>query len=582
MKVFIKYVLKSMTEKKGRFFLLIAAISISTALLTASMGIIDIILDSLAKPMIEANENKDIIIHSTDESSVFYSDKGINASGIDKNSVLKELYIDGQIIENLNTEDEVMHKVAVRGRNMQDVNDDIIVKGNLKDFKGESCIISDRTAKKKNLKIGDSLEIIIGGMTKKLKIKAISGPSGVFYSDTDVSFTVLIPYEYLSKDFKEEGKYNLILANTSEETVEEGIDKFNNNNTLFTAEQLSDKDTVKEQLSGFTSILYVMLIVVAAMSAIIIYSSFRLIITERLSTIGTFLSQGSTVGKVKFILYLESFFYGMIGALFGNALGILGLNIINRLVSPLKDYGIFSKVDIKPIYLIAGTLFAVTLSIVSAFFPIRKISKLQIKNIILNDVRISKSIGWRKFIIGATILGVSIVIYLAAQSKLGLYSALLMIASLSGIILAYPKLIDILSKWLFRILRGKSRNVLYAINNLRTSKILLGNISLIIISLTSIIIITSMGKSMIDIVTQSYTDMIFDIEISNISTIREYSEETTADYLVRELKKRGVDEREINLMSDQFGEITNPNTNKTMSIFVIVNIGVWIYTCNKY
>ena len=582
MKVFFKYVLRSMIEKKGRFILLLLAIALSTALLVISTGLIDIILSSFVTPQLEAYENKDIVISSTDKSANFFSDEGINNDGIDQDSILKEINIGGMIADQVDTEDETMLNISIRARDSQYVNKDAITQGNLDNFQNQTCIISERVAKNRNLKIGDTLDIIIGGVTKSIKITAVSGNVGVFYNDSGKAFTIILPYEYLSKDMDAVGKYNVIFANSSESTIQVGVDKFNENNASFSSDKLFDEETAKSQLSSFTSLLYVMLVVVVVMSGIIIYSSFKLIITERLSTIGTFLSEGATVGKVKSILYLESFTYGLFGAVFGNVIGVVGLYIINRMISPLKDYGIYGSVDIKPNYIISGFVFAIILSLLSAYLPVRKISKLQVKDIILNDVRISKSIGWKKFIIGTTLIALSIGAYLIWKEGLKGFAGLVLIVSLTGVIMAYPKLIDLLSRPIYHLLKGRSKNVIYAINNLRTSKVLLGNITLIIISLVSIITIVSLGSSMIKVVTQAYTDLEFDVQINNVSTIRESVDSSTADYLVNELKKIGVNENQVNQMNYQYASMKSEESGKDIS-FGAIGIDIEKYTqYNKY
>jgi len=582
MRVFFKYVLRSMVEKKGRFFLLLIAIALSTALLVISTGLIDIILNSFVTPQLEAYENKQIVITSTDKSANFFSDEGMNTSGLDQKSMVKEINFSGMMADKVDTEDETMLNISIRARDAQYVNKDIITQGNLDNFKDETCIISERVAKNRNLKIGDTLDLIIGGVTKKIKITAISGNAGVFYNDSNNAFTVILPYEYISKDMDAEGKYNVIFANSSESTIQAGVDQFNDNNTLFTSDKLFDEEAVKAQLSSFTSFLYIMLVVVVVMSGIIIYSSFKLIITERLSTIGTFLSEGATIGKVKSILYLESFIYGLFGAVFGNVIGIVGLFIVNRLISPLKDYGIYGSVDIKPNYIISGFVFAIILSILSAYLPVRRISKLQVKDIILNDVRISKSIGWKKFIIGTILIVLSIGAYLIWKDSLKGFAGVGLIVSLTGVIFAYPKLIDLLTRPIYRLLRGRSKNIIYAINNLRTSKVLLGNISLIIISLVSIITIISLGSSMIKVVTQAYTELGFDIQISNISTIRASADSSTSDYLVTQLKNIGIDENQINQMDYQYGSMNNAVSGKEIS-FEAIGMDIDKYTqYNQY
>ena len=70
MKVFLKYISKNMLEKKGRLFLLIFSIAMSTALLVASAGIVDIIFDSFTKPYELAN-GADIGIVSTQDDPFF-------------------------------------------------------------------------------------------------------------------------------------------------------------------------------------------------------------------------------------------------------------------------------------------------------------------------------------------------------------------------------------------------------------------------------------------------------------------------------------------------------------------------------
>ncbi|HEX3022222.1 MAG TPA: FtsX-like permease family protein [Lachnospiraceae bacterium] len=578
MKVFCKYVLKSMLEKKGRFLLLIIAIAMSTGLLVASTGLIDIMIDSMTKPILETYENKQIVINPKEEGTTFFDDDNITIAGIKEDSILKEIYLTGEIIDKVDTPDETMLNVTIRGRDVSKVNSDLVTQGSLDNFTDASCIISERIAKDRNLKLNDTMEVIIGGMKKELKITAICGTSGVFYNDKSTSFALLVPYEYLNEDLKLDGKYNLIMANSSESSLEKGIESFNKSNTEFQAAKLFDIDSVREQTASFKMILYVLLLVVVIMSGIIIFSSFKLIITERLTTIGTFLSQGATLGKVKFILRLESLFYGILGAVFGNVLGLIALNVINRAVSPLKEYGIYEPVNIKPYYIITGVLFAIILSLVSSYIPVRKISKLQVKEVILNDVRISMKLGWKKFIIGSVIFLASLATYLIGKDSIGAVSGLLIVTSLTGIILAYPKLIDIFSIGLYRVLRGRSKNVLFAVNNLRTSKILLGNITLIIISLFSIISISSIGKSMISVVTEAYTQMNYDIEISSISTIRENTDETTADYLVKELVKIGVDEEDINLVTSQYVDVYMNDDKDTVTGMQGIGIDIDDYT----
>lgn len=279
-----------------------------------------------------------------------------------------------------------------------------------------------------------------------------------------------------------------------------------------------------------------MMIIVAIMSAIIIFGSFKLIVTERLSVIGTFLSQGATKGKVEKILFFESLGYGVVGGIVGNLFGILGLNIVNYLTSPLKEYGIIEKLVINPRYLVSGIIFAIVLSLVSAIIPVKKIKKMQVKDIILNEVNVTNKIGYKKFIAGAFLVVLSIVVNSMKSESFDAVCGVLVILSVLGLILMYPKVVDLISTCLFKILRGKGKASLLALNNLRTSKVLLSNVTLIIISLLAVFMMSSISSSVQDVVSGAFKDMKYDLSISDIPADSKDSM-TTADKIAEEVKK---------------------------------------------
>ena len=81
MKVFLKYILKSMTEKKGRFLLLLFSIAVSTALFVFSLGAVDVILMGYEDTIRNMSDGKDISISSNTE-DVFFSEEDFDAAGL--------------------------------------------------------------------------------------------------------------------------------------------------------------------------------------------------------------------------------------------------------------------------------------------------------------------------------------------------------------------------------------------------------------------------------------------------------------------------------------------------------------------
>ena len=551
MKIFLKYVIKSMLEKKGRFVLLILAIAISTGLLVASSGTVQIAINSFTRPMKESVENKEIVITPKDKSQFFKLDD-INEYGV--KDIQSELVVAGSIPSD---DDQTCH-ISIRGREDKYINNDIITQGSTENFTGNECIISDRISKEKDLNLNDTITISIGGEKKDFKITAISSNNGLFYGDKTTSFKVIVPYSYLSKEINQEGKYNYVVANKTLSTAKDSIDEFDRNNTVFQSSVLIDEDAIKSQTSNFTNLLNIMLVIVILMSTIIIYGSFKLTITERISTIGTFLSQGASLSTIEKILCFESILYGILGAILGNILGTVGLYYIGRLASPLSKYGIYEKFNIEWKYIAIGFAFAVALSLFSAILPILKIRRLQVKEVILNNVNISMELKWTKFIIGVILLAICIVINYSNTQYSVTFSGIILLASLVGLIFIFPKIVDIVSSIICYLIKSRSKSLFFAFNNLRTSKVLLGNITLIIISLLSIVLISSASSSVKAVVSEAYLNLDYDIDVTDL--VKSVGQTSTTDKVLNILnEENSVDQDSINKYAYDNASIDDKN-----------------------
>lgn len=506
MKIFLKYVLKSMVEKKARFFLLLIAILLSTGLFVGSMGAVDSALDSLVKPQLEQLENKDVYIAPKSGDLTFNLDD-LKLEGV--KDIIPE------IMSSAIYDSEDMQILKLSGREDTYINTEKLIGSNdLKNFRDEKCIISKRISDKFNLKVGEEMNILLNGEKVNLVIAAISSNEGVFYTDTKDNFEVIVPYSFLSDKLNLKEKYNSLLASKTENTIKDSVEKFNTENTKFVAKELYNEESMKSQVSQMNSMFYMMLAIVVFMSSIIIYSSFKLTVTERMPIIGTFLSQGATRGVIRRILFLESICYGVLGGILGNALGVGILYLINYFISPLKEYGIIEKPNINPAYLVFGLTFAIVLSVVSAILPIIRTNKLQVKEVILNTSNNSEVIGIGKFIIGCILLLFTIVVNSLKYKWIINISPVLIILAVASIMLIFPKIIDFVSKNIFRRIRDISSINALSLNNMRSSKLLLGNINLMIIAIISIITINSVSVSVKNVVSDAYEKTKYDLEVS--------------------------------------------------------------------
>ena len=534
MSVFLKYISKNMFEKKGRFVLLLFSIAVSAALLVACTGMVDVIVDSFNAPY-ESGRLSDIsIVSKTDDPYMKESD--VDTSGL--KDVVYELRTTGIINEN----DKIKY-VNLRGRNnysgsMAEGNADFLsektVEGN------PSCILSKRVSDVMNLQTGDTLKLFISGEEISFTVEALAANDNVFYPDTSTNFSVIIPYEYLNEKLGADDGYNVVFADVADGEAKDFAESYNENHTDVNATDLKGNVMVD---SSINMALYFMMTIVVIVSAIIIHGVFKLIMTERLSVMGTFMSQGATKKKIEHIILMEGFIYGLIGGIIGSALGEVFLYFLGRWTSPLGDYGVYTKFHINPVYILIGIIFSIILSVVSAYFPVRKVRKLEVKDVILNRAEPKRSSRLVKTIIGIILLAFSIAVYFINDSWINVTTPIAFITAFAGVILLVPMMMKLVTAVFGKLF--KNNTTLYlTLSNIRSSKLLRNNIVLVVVSLSSVLMISSFGKSMTNLVVDAYKGMNYDYNISGIMEMDPNN--PTTDRILDKLHEiKGIDQSSI-------------------------------------
>ncbi|MBR6337012.1 MAG: ABC transporter permease [Ruminococcus sp.] len=529
MGVFLKYISKNMLEKKGRLFLLIFSIMCCTALLIMSLGLVDVLLDSFTQPAREAAEGQDITIYSTTDEQFF-----------DENDVKGNISdLTGGIgLTGVLNEDEIIY-VNIDGKKGYDKD---MVKGSLDNVNEKACVISDRIADERNLDIGDKLTVAVNGEKTDFEIKGIAANGGIFYGDTKKNFTVVVPYAYLDELLEAGGKYNYMRAKVDSEdksydAIKGLISDFNDENDKVAASALVNDST--DGSESITLGLYVMLSIVCVVCVIIIYGAFKLIITERITVIGTFMSQGATKKKIEHILLVEAVLYGVCGSAFGVGAGLGGLKLLTNMISPLREYGIYMPLRINGTHILIGVLFAVLLSVISAWIPIRSIRKFQVKDVILNRMETTHKKGAVRFTIGCILLALSVVGALVRNETIDALAGLFLVFAIIGMLMMSRKFIKVVSGKIAGLFRGHTTTFL-SLNAIKTSKLLRGNITLLVLTLSSVMLIASIGASMTDYIVDAYEELNYDYMLS--AGIPSNDDVTTTQKIVNELKQiDGVD-----------------------------------------
>jgi len=548
MKVFFKFIVKSMFEKKIRFVLLLFAIAMSTALFIGSMGAVDAGISSFTKPMLEGLEGMEIRIDSGNGGLMDLSE--INPKGIKD--------IRGYVAVQGINQTEIAEIITLYGMDSSWILSKNWIEGNKDEsISGRGALISYRTKSELNLEIGDTVEILISGNLEVFTIKGIVDIEGLFYTDSKDQFALVALKESVQEILGIGNLVNRISAKSSMDSVLGGIAVFNENNSSFKAQEILNTEGIEEIISQAKGIFYIMLLIVVLMSSLIIYGSFKLIITERLPVIGTFFSQGATRSDVRKILYLESIFYGVFGGIIGCVIGTGVLYLIHYLVSPLREYGIFGDFSVQFPLIALGMIFSVILPLISCTVPIINFGKLQVKNIILNieehkDKK--KNIGFA--------LGTILIVFIAASVFFDLEfvipgSVFMLFGSVIGLILMYPRIVSFLSPVIFKGAKRFNGVLAMGIHNVESSKSLRGNISLLILSILAMVTINSISTSLQAIVVDAFTDMDYDYSIVGIRM----QDEKSLESLKSDLRKNpGIVNESLHEIMLGYGKINQTNS----------------------
>lgn len=259
------------------------------------------------------------------------------------------------------------------------------------------------------------------------------------------------------------------------------------------------------------TICFALLTIVILLSAVIISSSFKLIIVERMPVIGTFFSQGATKKNIIFVLLTESSLFGILGGVLAFLIGVGAIYAASYFLSQHKDYGVVANPQIPAYYFALTVIFGVLLSVLSSILPIIQIRKLSVKDVILGASNTNMRIGSKKLLAGLMFIILGIIVrFINIDGMISLSSILLIL----GIAFAFPKLIDIVVTFIYQYLKDKTPIVALALNNIRTSKELLNNITLILIASLSVISINSVGDGVKAAMTDGFNRNNFQIQIT--------------------------------------------------------------------
>lgn len=514
--IIIKYVLKNLSEKKFRTFLILISISLASSLFFASRSLSVTMADMYAKLMMKYTGSSDIIIHSNRNSpsafvsmtnfkdfpDIEYSIPVMNGNGFLRN----------------NKRDSV--KLNIWGMDIDDlmlfnpVN--ITEEKNLYPFSGDKVIINTVFSKNYNKKSGDILAIEINNTIYRFRVAAVAESSGIFRQG-EGSETVIIPLAKLSGIYGVRNRYSSIYIKLFDNAdLKKNIKDLSVRYSRYAVRESISRAELEQYLNQITIPFLLMTIMVFFISAFIIYSSFKVITIERLPIIGTFRSIGAAKSVTDLILSLESFIYGLLGGLIGIVFGFIILYVMSYIMAYDHWSGVRYDFDVmfKVSDLIMSVLSAVLLTFFSSIIPVMRVSKFSVKDIVLNNTDTAVKKRSYKFFIAVFLIASSLIIpQLRLPSSVSLIINVLCILIMSfGVVIIMPFVTDnvvFVLKNIFELIFGNEG--LIAVKNLRENKSILNNITLLAIGISGVLMINTVSFSVSREVMDLYSKANFDI-----------------------------------------------------------------------
>ena len=493
MKIILKYIFTNVKERKTRTAVMLLSILLSTTLLFVSFSI-GASYESAQKKMARGMAGSATL-------SVSAADGGIDFSVLPELSSISASVgmLESSALYHENGYYETIDLIAADLTQLNQINPPRLANGGeITDFTGNQVILPDRFTSKYGMKAGDTITLQIGGQPITLEVAEIAAYDTVFLRHTRGA-TALLPLSTLSELLGKTDGYTEILiepagGTTTAELKNELVaalpdGEYKVSEVVNEAQITAD---ARQKSMPFFLISFFSL----TMSVFIIYSSYKVITLDRLPVIGTFRSIGATQKAVTHILLLESALYGVMGGLIGIPVGTVVLKLILQGMGQSLSQGIEIPIVISPFSIIFSFAVAVVVSLLSAWLPVRRASRLPIKNVVLGNVE-EKHIP-RRFIVGAGVVlfVISVILpKLASGNMLYLAGGFSLLGLIAATILIVPLLANLISaglEYLYGAVLGNEGRL--AARNMRDNKNTSQNITLLFISISAVIAITVVGN----------------------------------------------------------------------------------------
>lgn len=495
LKIILKYILINVKEHRARTAVMLLSILLSSTLLFVSLSLAASYESAQQKMARGVSGSATVSIQAASDPDTIRIEDIPDLPSIGASvGLLKE-----SCLYHENGYYETVDLIAADLLQLNEINKPRLIDGGeITDFSGRKIILPDRFTKKYGIKKGDKITLQIGGTPVSFEVAEIAAYDTVFLRKTRGA-TALLPLSTLSELLGKTDGYSEILIKP-----EEGVSTGDLISGLETAlpdgryqvARIINEAQIKADAKQKSMPFFLISFFSVTISVFIIYSSYKVITLDRLPVIGTFRSIGATQKTVTGILLLESLLYGSAGGLIGIPVGMFVLKLVLQGMGKSLQQGIEIPVVITPFSIITSFTMAFAVSLLSAWLPVHRASRLPIKEVVLGTVE--ERCPPRHIIIGIGIILFLISVLLprlAPENMLNLAGGFSLLGLIAATILVIPPLTNLISTGLECLYSLLFNNIgRLAARNMRDNKNTTQNITLLFISISAVIAISVVGN----------------------------------------------------------------------------------------
>lgn len=500
MKIFIKHILRNLKENKKRTFLIMLSLIFTGMFISIIISAINLVFNLEHVIVDEITANFDYIITNKDGSPITKLQEETVLNGTTKVGLFDDYgYITigdkDYLMDIYGADTTISYKAGI----FRDNNTGIELKEN-------EIIVSEDELTYLKLNVGDKI-VFYNSKGHPYELVIAKAIKNDFYLQYDKGkrytfATNLETYKKITENNELENyeyyiSFNKKLNEKERQQFEKKCDEI--------GIKVTEKPATVNIASMFDMVVPILIVVVLLLAVIVYFvnnSFVKIILNERIPTMGTFRSVGATSKEIDKILLLEMALYGFISGVIGSVIGFLiSRLLIKSILVPLfedtmagYDFNFLlrtidnSAISILLISIICITVFQVLLSVKDIYAS----NKISIKDCIFNKYNDIQIYEEKNLMYGLTFLVIGI-IGIAFKNKLNTFWGVIALVLL---FISISKLLPYIYRLIFQRIKIKNPVYKMASSNVYHSKLQMGSSIILCILLSIIILLISFANEL--------------------------------------------------------------------------------------